>query len=114
MAAWTPEQDAILLRLRDKDGLTFSRLCHQVGKTKQGCISRYHRLKGNLFPSEVIREPGKGRPKNYVTHVYRDLKPAKHPYAPDSSCPDFAYDDLHCEAVLAVGAFPILNLRSAA
>jgi hypothetical protein len=32
-------------------------------------------------------------------HRYLTLTPSKHPYAPDCSCPDFAHDDQHIEAI---------------
>jgi transposase len=34
-----------------------------------------------------------------------EITASKEPFASDSSCPDFAWDDAHCEAVLALGGF---------
>jgi transposase len=43
-----------------------------------------------------------------------DIKPSLTPFAPDDTCPDFAWDDDHCAAVNALGGYVALNFRRVA
>lgn len=107
---WTPQEDAEIIRLRDVEHLRFWQVAESMGRTKGEVMGRYHRAKGTPFPSNR-RE----RPKHPISASHRiyDLKPAKYPYAPDCSSYDFANDDDHCAAVLAIRAYPVMPSRAA-
>lgn len=98
---WSPEQDALLVTARDS-GRKFPGIAAELGVSKNAALARYHRLKRTVFGTRGI---------SY--HWYRNLAPASHPYAPDSSCPRFARNDAHCAAVLSTGAYPVMPRRAA-
>lgn len=113
--SWSPDIDAELLRLRDEEQLKFSRVALKLGKSRGAVLSRYYRLIGHGFPSDYRRRLPSAVPMTGGARLERipEVRPAKYPYAPDCSCPDFAWDDDHCDAVLAAGGFPILERRAA-
>lgn len=98
-----------------KDGLTPSATARKLRVTRHVVIGVLYR---HDHPERITaydisrrkgpRPPGK-LPRKVVHH-----KPSTAPFAPDNTCPDFAWDDDHCEAVLSVGGYPILPLRRAA
>lgn len=109
--SWTPELDARVLKLRHEAHKSFAQIGAAIGKTSRSVGSRYYRLIGKRFPSDVVRDGQHlGRLLEPV-HTFVDLKPSKFPFAPDCSVPDFANDDEHCAAVSAAGGYPALNLR---
>lgn len=44
-----------------------------------------------------------------ASHSFKDIEPAKYPFAADSSCPAFAHDEVHLAAVFAARkhGFPV-------
>lgn len=111
---WSPETDARLLHLRDEQRLRFSTIAPLLHKSRSAVVGRYYRITGHGFPSDRRHRPRKqaSGPK-LAHHEMRGVPAAKYPYAPDCSCPDFAWDDDHCGAVMAAGGFPILERRAA-
>ena len=52
---WNSDLDAELIRLR-KHGFTFSEISAKMGITRGAALGRFQRLKGKIFPSQVVRE----------------------------------------------------------
>ena len=52
---WTSDLDAELIRLR-KRGLSFGEISAEMGITRGAALGRFQRLKGKIFPSQVVRE----------------------------------------------------------
>lgn len=108
---WTDEIDAQITAMR-ADGVPFPAIGKAVGASRGAVQGRYYRQTDQ--PS--VRKPRKrsDRPRKVTDprHYYRSLKPSKTPFAADISCPDFAWDDDHCAAVLAIGTFPVLPRRA--
>lgn len=108
--------DARLLSLRNGERLSFSRISGLLGKTRASALSRYYRLIGHEFPSSRRKRkpplaPSMPTPPRLGQNT---VGVSKYPYAPDCSCPDFAWDDDHCAAVLASGGYPVLARRAEA
>lgn len=103
----TPEDRATIIRLAAR-GISYAALSREYGVTRSaigGIVFRFHN-------PNYVQPNRRATTRNPLDayHVYRDLQPAKQPFAPDCSCPDFANDDAHCEAVNALGGFPALEL----
>lgn len=82
-----------------KAGHTYGEIGKMVGKTR-GAIS------GVVFRARPPKPKSNAPEKTWEPyHNYKDLKPAKYPYAADLTCPDFAWDDDHIALVL--GARPM-------
>ena len=110
---WTKELDAELLRLRDKEGLSFPKTAKALGVRRDQALGRYHRLKKTKFQSLADRHLRRKRIYQPCRHE-KLIEASKYPFAADSSCPDFAWDELHCAAVLAAGGFAAFKFRTAA
>jgi len=52
---WNSDLDAELIRLR-KRGLSFGEISAKMGITRGAALGRFQRLKGKIFPSQVVRE----------------------------------------------------------
>ena len=52
---WNSDLDAELVRLR-KRGLSFGEISAKMGITRGAALGRFQRLKGKIFPSQVVRE----------------------------------------------------------
>ena len=52
---WNSDLDAELIRLR-KRGLSFGEISAEMGITRGAALGRFQRLKGKIFPSQVVRE----------------------------------------------------------
>jgi hypothetical protein len=94
------------------EGLTHAQIGKILGATRQSiCGMLWRHDNPERARGYKVRNPD-GRHGAKPSTI--DYKPAKHPYAPDCSCPDFAWDDDHCAAVLAHGGFIALQFRRAA
>lgn len=80
-------------------------------------IARRYRITRSAAAGIVFRDRKGFVPKatasaDHVSphHRMQDLAPAKHPFAPDCSEPDFAHDELHVGAVRAARdtGFPVM------
>lgn len=108
MKPWTEDEWTDVLRLRDK-GVGCAKIGSPYGLTKNAVQGRIYRRLLNV-PSAVkgsqIERPDRRVPNPYTN--YRHLEPSRTPFAPDHSCPDFAWDDEHCGAVLGAGGYPVI------
>jgi hypothetical protein len=52
---WNSKLDAELVRLR-KRGFSFGEISARMGITRSAALGRFHRLSGNVFPSEAARQ----------------------------------------------------------
>lgn len=93
---WTKERDATPIAMR-RDGDTFDAI-------------RLTDLPSVVKPRPYVRRV---RPAKRRHRIYDNLQPSKTPFASDDSCPDFAWDDDHCAAVLALGPYPVMPRRAA-
>lgn len=93
-------------------GLGQTAIARKLGVTRHVVISvlwRYdnpQKVKARLRGGDAI--------KAQPSHRLIDRAPSTAPFEPDASCPDFAWDDDHCAAVLAHGGYPALQFRRAA
>lgn len=108
MSAWPRERIERVMALVNK-GMPYPKIARLFGVTTNavsGLVFR-ERHKDNMpkRPSRAKAEP--------FFHVNPNLTPAKVPFAPDCSCPDFAWDDQHVAAVYAARAdgFPVAFSR---
>jgi hypothetical protein len=110
-ADWTDEQWAEVLRLRD-EGVKFAVIGARFGLTKNAVQGRIYRrtLSVPSAARTARREGSKRLPRSAYVSRRGHIEPARAPYAPDDSCPDFAWDDVHCGAVTAAGGFPVLDI----
>ena len=107
---WTPAERKRVLNLV-AEGVSYreiARRYHVSTNTISGLVFRQRhglKYKAEQLPSE--------RRKYEAVHAVRNHQPAKAPYAPDSSCPDFAWDDQHCEAVRGArpDGYPVMPVR---
>lgn len=111
-SSWTQERHDTLMRLRDQ-GESFTEIGRRLGISKQAAQGRWYRFTG-AYEKRIQRVRGVSTVNDTGARKFQDLKPAKYPFAPDSSCPEFANDDDHCAKVLAEGGFPVLAIRRAA
>lgn len=107
---WTAAERQRILNLV-AEGTTYRELGRIYGvshNTISGIVFR--KRHGLRYKSEI---PPEERRKYEAAHVIRDHKPSKAPYAPDCSCPNFAWDDLHCAAVREARpqGYPVLAVR---
>lgn len=109
---FTPEMRADILEMA-KNGLTHFEIASIYGTSRSSIGGVIHRAShGYIYKRD---QPQAERTKIAGWHVPNpNLMPAKYPFAADESCPDFAHDDMHCEAVLAHGGYPTLIFRKAA
>ena len=112
-AAWTEENVAELVRLRDFEGLTFTVLGARFGVSRSAAIGKYHRASGSVFRSQEEPRPDT-RKLNQSPRYYLNLKPAKNPNSTDTSTPRFAHHAEHVAAVLGAGGYPRLRLEARA
>lgn len=112
---WTDEQIEEIKTLR-RQGLTPKAIAARLGRTPSV-------IAGILFRAGMTKAKRARKPKPrqespsgrvWRTTNYDHLAPAQYPFASDCSEPNFAWDDVHCAAVLARGGFPALQFRRAA
>lgn len=98
-----------------KDGLTPSASARKLRVSRHVVIGVLYRHDHPERIAAYDRSRQKSPRERYKPYHWAiQYEPSKTPYAPDCSCPDFAWDDDHCEAVLSLGGYPILPLRRAA
>lgn len=107
--SWTPEMIAQVAGLH-AESYSYQQIALELGVPRSaisGIVYRIRHPKPKRARKPITREnrPGTSAECNI---------PIKYPYAPDSSCPDFAWDDDHCGAVNALGGYPNLYARRAA
>jgi hypothetical protein len=112
---WNDERCEEVTALR-KAGLSPAQIAARMGVNRtavSGIIFRLglteKRWKG---PSKAEPRPSYKLPPRRLLNA--EIKPSLTPFAPDDTCPDFAWDEQHCAAVLAEGGYVALNLRRAA
>lgn len=86
------------------DGLSYVEIAELFGITRFAVGGILFRLRHGYSNRRADSDRPTKKPID-AYHAYRDLQPAKAPYAPDCSCPDFANDDDHIRAVIAEGGF---------
>lgn len=112
---WTEERCEIVRTLRAR-GMSVGKMAAHMGVSKSAISGIVFRLgltpKNYKKPNQKPREEWSKLPARRMLNA--DIKPSLTPFAPDDTCPDFAWDDDHCAAVLAKGGYPVLQLRRAA
>jgi hypothetical protein len=108
MSPWNDERDAQLKAYRSA-GMSWDEVGELMGVTAASARGRLGRLKSG----RVKREYHRLGPSRRIGSGAVTGQPCKYPYAPDDTCPDFAWDDEHCAAVLAEGGFKVLVRRAA-
>lgn len=104
---------AEIARLAD-EGVRYSEIARKFGKLSRSSISGIvWRHRNGFIPKDKRKKSERTRTEAY--HNLAHIEPAKYPFAPDSSCPDFAYDEEHIAAVLAErpNGFPVAFMRRA-
>lgn len=109
--SWTPEEAAEAVALVDW-GHTYAFVARKLGRSRSSIAGIVKRAKANATRPEIrIKRP----PVHFGANFERatPIKPAKYPYASDCSCPDFAHDDLHADAVTGArpAGFPVMPDR---
>lgn len=112
MSGWTEERDDLLVAQR-AIGATFAVIGRALGVTRNAAQGRYYRLTGlaSAVKPRVYRLRSRTEVPRHRT--YKTLAPSETPFAGDDSCPDFAWDDDHCAAVLALNPYPVMPRRTA-
>lgn len=106
----SPENDARIIGLL-KQRRTYSDIAAILGVSRGSVGSRIYYLRNPNFRKErpSIRPPPR---RSWVKVTDRECTA---PFAGDSSCSDFAWDDMHCDAVYAArqAGFPAFSFQRA-
>lgn len=108
---WTDEMDQTLFALK-ADGLSHAEIARALKVSRCAIGGRLYRLR----PANSHKRRTLPRQAKHSHKANAALLPSKTPFAPDFTCPDFAWDEDHCAAVLstAKGGFPVMPQRRAA
>lgn len=108
---WTAEDDEQLIALK-RSGLSFAEISRLYGTTRNAIQGRLYRATGAHSRRKIrtSKPSSNGLAGDTKGRRNKQIVPAKYPYAPDTSCPDFAWDDDHCAAAMATGGFPAMKL----
>jgi hypothetical protein len=89
--SWTQDEDDKLVELIEK-GLSHSRIASELGKTRNACIGRAHRLQGKGVPIEKKANPkGKAEAARHMNSVKKQKEPAKAPGPMKGTFSKFGY-----------------------
>lgn len=109
MIFWNEDRKA-LVRGMKAEGLSLREIALEFGVSRAAVSGIVHRLKPKL-PKRAPRPKRQYTSRNRTDHTNKVSAPIRAPFAGDDSCPDFAWDDDHCTAVLARGGYPVLERR---
>lgn len=108
---WTPEETAKALA-HVAWGHSYAEIGRRLGRSRSSIAGVVKRAKQRAERPEIrIKRP----PVHFGANQERltPILPAKYPFASDCSCPDFAHDDLHADAVTGArpAGFPVMPDR---
>jgi hypothetical protein len=108
---WTPERRETVKAMRWA-GIPNAVIAAHFGISRGAMSGIVYRL--GLTKTRYVKGPRKARepqPSGAMHRFRGNILPSEAPFAPDGSCPDFAWDEAHCGAVIERGGFPILPAR---